>query len=259
VLLVNAEQGFGDTLQFARYLPLLRERGARVLLQCPAPLVALLRASNLADSVIAFGDPVSTHDLHVPLTGIPHRLSLHDHAAVMGHAAPYLTLPADRFMTEWPWTVGTEWRVGLVWSGSPTHVNDMHRSCGFASLDPLWTVRGVTWVSLQTGVPIGPAGVRPPKGVVLHDHAAHLVDFADTAFAVRALDLVITVDSAVAHLAGALGTPCWLLLPRVGLDWRWAAETEEARWYASVVAFRQETAKDWRTTMQQVRAALEML
>ncbi len=256
VLLVNAEQGFGDTLQFVRYLPLLRARGARVILQCPAPLVALLRASNLADQVIAFGEPVPAHDVHVPLTGIPHRLPLHDHAAVLGDAAPYLTPPADRAMHERPWTVGTPRRVGLVWAGSPTHVNDMHRSCGFAALDPLWTVRGVTWVSLQAGVSVGSGGVRPPKGVVLHDQAAHLTDFADTAVAVRALDLVITVDSAVAHLAGALGTPCWLLLPRVGLDWRWAAETLEARWYGSVRTFRQDPTDGWQATMMAVRAAL---
>ncbi len=258
VLLVDAEQGFGDTLQFVRYLPMLRQHGAHVVLQCPASLVALLRASDLADQVIAFGDPVPAHDVHVPLTGVPHRLSLHHHRAVMGDGTPYLTPPLDRPMRELAWAVGTTRRVGLVWAGSPTHVNDMHRSCGFAALDPLWTVRGVTWVSLQAGVSVGTGGVRPPKGVVLHDQAAHLTDFADTAVAVRALDLVITVDSVVAHLAGALGTPCWLLLPRVGLDWRWAAETLEARWYGSVRTFRQSPMGGWRATMMAVRAALEI-
>jgi len=257
VLLVNAEQGFGDTLQFVRYLPLLRARGARVLLQCPAPLVALLRASDLADEVFAFGDPVPAHDVHVPLTGVPHRLSLCDHAAVMGDATPYLTPPLDRPLHDAAWAGGPALRVGLVWAGSPTHVNDMHRSCGFAALDPLWTLPGITWVSLQAGVPIGPGGVKPPKGVVLHDHAARLEDFADTALALRALDLVITVDSAVAHLAGALGTPCWLLLPQVGLDWRWAAETAGARWYGSVRTFRQDAVGGWLATLQLVRAALE--
>jgi len=257
VLLVNAEQGFGDTLQFVRYLPLLRERCARVLLQCPAQLVALLRAADLADQVIAFGDPVPAHDTHVPLTSLPYRLSLHHHAAVMGDGVPYLTPPSDRPMPDMAWPVGDTRRVGLVWAGSPTHVNDMHRSCGFAALDPLWTLRDVTWVSLQAGVPVGKGGVKPPKGAVLHDHAPHLEDFADTAVAIRALDLVITVDSAVAHLAGALGTPCWLLLPQVGLDWRWAAETPAARWYASVRTFRQDATGGWRATLQVVRAALE--
>ena len=256
VLLVNAEQGLGDTLQFARYLPMLRRHGARVVLQCPASLVALLRASNLADQVIAFGEPVPAHDVHVPLTGVPHRLSLHDHAAVMGDAAPYLTPPADRAMHERPWTVGTTRRVGLVWAGSPTHVNDMHRSCGLGALEPLWSAHGVTWVSLQAGVSVGSRGVKPPTGVMLHDCGACLQDFADTAAVVRALDLVITVDSAVAHLAGALGTPCWLLLPRVGLDWRWAVETLDARWYASVRTFRQDPEGGWRATIMEVRAAL---
>lgn len=257
VLLVNAEQGFGDTLQFVRYLPLLRARGAHVLLQCPAPLVALLHASHLADQVFAFGEPVPAHDVHVPLTGVPHRLSLHCHTSVMGHTAPYLTPPSDRLASATAWSVGGTRRIGLVWAGSATHVNDMHRSCGFAALDPLWELRGVTWVSLQAGVSVGPGGVRPPKGVVLHDHAAYLKDFADTAVALRALDLVITVDSAVAHLAGALGTPCWLLLPRVGLDWRWVAETTTARWYDSVRTFRQGETGGWRTTLREVRSSLE--
>ena len=256
VLLVNAEQGYGDTLQFARHLPLLRARGAHVILQCPAPLVALMRASALADEVIAFGDPVPAHEVHVPLTGLSHRLGLDGHEAVMGSGAPYLTPPSDRRLPDVAWTRAPGPRVGLVWAGSATHVNDMHRSCGFAALEPLWTLAGVTWVSFQAGVPVGPGGVKPPKRVVLHDHAAHITDFADTAVALRALDLVITVDSAVAHLAGALGVPCWLLLPRVGLDWRWAAETPAARWYGSVRGFRQSATGGWRATLQTVRDAL---
>lgn len=256
VLLVNAEQGYGDTLQFVRYLPLLRERGARVILQCPAPLTALLQASHLADQVIAFGEMVPPHDVHIPLTGVPYQLALHHDSAVMGYAGSYVTPPADRVLPDVEWAKRPARRVGLVWAGSSTHVNDMHRSCGFAALDPLWNVRGVTWVSLQQGVRVGSGSVKPPKNAVLHDHASHLTDFADTAVALRALDLVITVDSAVAHLAGALGTPCWLLLPRVGIDWRWAAETATACWYPSVRTFRQDASGGWRVTMTAVRAAL---
>ena len=111
-------------------------------------------------------------------------------------------------------------------------------------------------MSLQAGSKVGEPGTKVPKGTLLYDHAAQLTDFADTAIALRALDLVITVDSAVAHLAGALGTPCWLLLPRVGLDWRWAAETPTARWYDSVRTFRQSAPGGWRETMTAVRAAL---
>jgi tetratricopeptide (TPR) repeat protein len=255
-LLVNAEQGFGDTLQFVRYLPLLRSQGARVILQCPAPLLALLLASDVADEVIAFGDELPTHDVHVPLTSLPHLLSLHDDAGVMRTGASYLASPRQRPMPEAAWLLGAGPKVGLVWAGSPTHVNDMHRSCGFAALEPLWTLPGVTWVSLQAGSKVGEPGTKVPKGTLLYDHAAQLTDFADTAIALRALDLVITVDSAVAHLAGALGTPCWLLLPRVGLDWRWAAETPTARWYDSVRTFRQSAPGGWRETMTAVRAAL---
>ncbi|MES2521540.1 MAG: tetratricopeptide repeat protein [Gemmatimonadota bacterium] len=267
-VLVHAEQGFGDTLQFVRYLPLLRERGAHVVLQCPAPLVELLRHSTLADRVISFADVLPAHDLQVPLTGLPHRLRLHSDRDVMLHDAPYLQAVAGRDTIDAGWAAAPSPRVGLVWAGSPTHVNDMHRSCGLGALSPLLRTAGVTWVSLQTGDRARDlASVCEAR--LVHDHAPALHDFAATAAAIRALDLVITVDSAVAHLAGALGTPCWLLLPRVGQDWRWAAEEHarshaepgaaalaQARWYASVRTFRQRSAGSWTDVVTDMASAL---
>ncbi len=254
-VLVHAEQGFGDTLQFVRYLPVLRARGVRVVLQCPSTLVRLLRASALADDVIAFGESLPTHDAQVALTSLPHALRLHDHAGVMGSGEPYLRAPSDEQATPLAWHEAPSPRVGLVWAGSSTHVNDMHRSCGFAACAPLWQVEGVTWVNLQARDTTAPAP-KVPRGTAWHDHAPLLGDFADTAHALQSLDLVITVDSAVAHLAGALGVPCWLLLPRRGLDWRWAAETADARWYRSVQTFRQEVPGDWRTTISAIAHTL---
>lgn len=255
-VLVHAEQGFGDTLQWARYLPVLRARGARVLLQCPATLVSLLEASSLADVVLPFGETPPAHDVQLALTSLPHRLALHDHAAVMGDGAPYLQVPAALREETYSWQQAAAPRIGLVWQGSATHVNDMHRSCGFAAMTPLFGARDVTWVSLQApaaGVP----PVKPPKGTRWIDHGGALADFAHTAAALCSLDGVVTVDSAVAHLAGALGVRCWLLLPRIGLDWRWAAETPQARWYASVRPVRQDAPGSWRAAMERIRGEVE--
>ncbi len=253
-LLVHAEQGFGDTLQFVRYLPLLRARGARVLLQVPAALVSLMHAASLADDVVPFGAAVPAYDLQIALTSVPHALQLGTAAAVMGSAAAYLRAEPDASA----FADKPQPRVGLVWSGSPTHVNDMHRSCGFDAMRPLFDLADVTFVNLQAR-DVGARTVpKPPKGTTWVDAAESLHDFAATARIIAALDLVITVDSAVAHLAGALGTPCWLLLPRIGLDWRWAAERSDARWYRSVRSFRQRTPDGWRETLATVRDELRV-
>jgi tetratricopeptide (TPR) repeat protein len=257
-VVVHAEQGFGDTLQFVRYLPLLRRQGMRVVLQCPATLVRLLRASALADDVVAFGDVLPPHDAQVALTSLPHRLALHETATVMGDGSAYLAAPeaASDEGPVFPWRDVPGVPVGLVWAGSATHVNDMHRSCGFAACAPLLKRPGITWVNLQARDASAPAPAVP-RGTEWHDYAPLLGDFADTARAIQSLDLVITVDSAVAHLAGGLGVPCWLLLPRIGLDWRWAAQTPDVRWYHSVREFRQHEVGNWRSTMDAVGRALD--
>ena len=252
-ILVHAEQGFGDTIQFARYLPVLRDRGATVVLQCPAPLVALLQHAGLADNVISFGDALPAHDLQVSLTGLCHRLRCHTVADVVVQGGPYLQRIAGRSV-ELPERTGAL-RVGLVWAGSATHVNDMHRSCELRVLEPLLATPGVGWVSLQTGDRAADLR-RLPRSIPVHDVTQQLRDFADTAAAVAALDLVISVDSAVAHLAGAMGRPCWLMLPQVGLDWRWAAPGLATAWYQDIWPVRQPSAGDWGGVVAQMRARL---
>lgn len=270
-VLVHAEQGFGDTLQFVRYLPMLRERGARVVLQVPASLEALLRHANVADQVVCNGDVLPVHDLQLPLTGLPHRLQCVTDAQVYVRSAPYITPLSDRATSlEKAETRSVQAsrvvRVGMVWAGSGTHVNDMHRSCGLEALAPLFGLRGVEWVSLQNGargadlatvIAKMPRDARAELRIV--DSGSALSDFADTAALVASLDAVISVDSAVAHLAGALGVPCWLLLPRVGLDWRWAARgvaTRDTPWYASVRCVRQQNAGDWGSAVETVRCGI---
>jgi Flp pilus assembly protein TadD len=254
-LLVHAEQGFGDTLQYARWLPRVRARRARVVLVVPAPLETLLRASGLADQVCAFGDPLPPHDLQLPLPSLPYRLGLVTDREVMGNGAPYLTVPAGTPPPVGAWVGATAPRVGVVWAGHGTHVNDRHRSVGLAAMTPLLSHPGVTWVSLQHGPRAAELAEAPPT-VSVHDHGPALRTFADTAAALAALDLVITVDSAVAHLAGAMGRPCWLLLPRIGADWRWLAESESTRWYASVTVIRQATPGSWALEMAALREGL---
>ncbi len=262
-VLVHAEQGYGDTLQFVRYLPALRALGTRVVLQCPAPLVALLEHAVLADEVIAFGDELPPHDVQLPLTGLPLRLCCDSDAAVYRQDGPYLSTVPSRATSLPERTSATELRVGLVWAGSGTHVNDMHRSCGLDALRPLWDIAGVSWFSLQAG-PRASDLKALPKGIVVHDLAPQLHDFADTAAAIAALDMVISVDSAVAHLAGALGRPCLMLAPRVGLDWRWAnapagGEADGSGWYRSLVVVRQAAPSDWSGAVAELGARLARL
>jgi Tetratricopeptide repeat len=260
-VLVHAEQGFGDTLQFVRWLAPLRALGAQVILVVPTVLVSLLAAADLADAVLSFSDPMPAHDLQVPLTGLPHRLGLDTDAAVMQSGAPYLRTPTvmDAALAAWCANVPSDRRkVGLVWAGSETHVNDMHRSMRLGVLEPLLRRDDVTWVSLQTGARATDLA-HLPRRVRVHDASPWLTTFAHTAQLLLQLDAVITVDSAVAHLAGALGRRCWLMLPQVGRDWRWAAEQAEQRWYHSVEPVRQTTAGDWRQAVVALEAQLGTL
>lgn len=287
-MLVYAEQGYGDTLQFVRYVPRLRALGARVILAVPAALHSLLangcvQAIPLADDVVRLSDEMPSHDYHVPLTGLPHRLPCTTDALVFVDDASYLVAPSNRdgaLVLHEPRS--QHLRVGLVWAGSGTHVNDMHRSCGLKALLPLTDEPQIEWVSLQAGDPARELSIWP-KRVPIIDAAPLLHDFADTAATISQLDVVITIDSAVAHLAGALGRPCVLLLPRIGLDWRWTAArntpsgeqfndalndgsrrsatsqavlAERNPWYHSVQCVRQSASGDWTSTIARVRELL---
>jgi len=267
MLVVFAEQGFGDTLQYVRYLPLLRSLGMRVVLVCQRPLVRILHSSGLANEVVPLGAVIPMHTAHVSLSSVPYRLRLHTTADVTVHNAPYLAASATpassaACASATPAVAerlsGPRRRVGLVWAGHPGHVNDVHRSCGLASLSSLFDVPDIEWVSLQ----VGPRATdRERLGLVDHlaDGSVGVRDFADTARVIGTLDLVITVDSAVAHLAGAMGRSAVVLLPRVGLDWRWvgAAESGGATpWYGSVQCLRQAHAHEWSDVVSALRSHL---
>ena len=251
-LLVYAEQGFGDTIQFACYLPLIAPRAARIVFECQAPLRRLFQSSALGDTVRVFArddnGSLPDHDVQSALLSLP-RLA---DAGSVPATTPYLSPPGDAGA---PALRGGGIHVGIAWAGKPTHRNDRNRSMPLATLAPLFDVPGATFHSLQFG---DPAKAIQAQGftALVRDHRGAIGDFADSAALVAGLDLVIGVDTALVHLAGALGRPVWTLLPFVP-DWRWQTGREDSPWYPSMRLSRQTGPGRWKDVIERVRTALE--
>ena len=252
-LLLLAEQGLGDTLQFCRYASLIPP-GGRIVLQVQAPLVRLLRSLAGVEAVYAPTDMPAQSDVQQSLMSLPHIFGTTLDTVPTG--IPYLRADPSQ-VAAWRDRLSSlpGLRVGLVWAGDPSMAADSRRSLTLAELAPLAPLDGVSYVSLQLGAL---AGQRAPAGLSLHDVAGQLSDFADTAAAVSALDLIIAVDTAVIHLAGALGRPAWLL-NRFDTCWRWLAAGDSSPWYPTLRLFRQPAPGDWATVLQNVRDALQDL
>jgi len=252
-VLLHAEQGFGDTIQMIRYLPLVAARGARVVLEIPDDLRPLIGGTGVA-ATVRRGDALPPFDLHCPLMSLP--LAFGTTLDTIPASVPYLSAPAER-IAAWRARLAdlTPPRVGLVWSGKPTHKNDHNRSIALTQLAPLLQTAGVTFVSLQTEYRDADRTALATAPLVRLDDA--LADFADTAAAIAALDLVIAVDTAVAHLAGAMGIPLWLLLPAIG-DWRWLEGRTNSPWYPSARLFRQPQIGDWPGALANVARELAL-
>jgi tetratricopeptide (TPR) repeat protein len=256
-ILTYADQGAGDTIQFLRYVPLLAAHSGagRILVECQPPLLPLLQQwRSETIEIVASGDadkPLPSHDLQVPLLRLPLALS---HFPPLPMSAPYLQADEARRSV---WRVrldrGPALRVGVAWAGNPSHSDDRRRSMPVESLLPLLKVPGVSFVSLQ----ISPRSALPPAVAAsgIHDFTAEIQDFADTAALVAELDLVITVDTATAHVAGALGRPVWIMLAFIA-DWRWERERKDTPWYPTARLFRQSRAGDWAGVVERVAAAL---
>jgi hypothetical protein len=251
-ILLHVEQGIGDALQFVRYAPLLAHRGARVIVLCQPPLKRLFMEMDEV-SVVADGEPPPEFDLHLPLMSLPRLFGTT--LATIPADTPYLRAdPVD--VRAWNGKLGDKnhFKIGLVWAGNRRHLNDRNRSCALETLAPLAAVSGIRLYSLQKGE----AAVETrnaPATMRLVDLNDELVDFADTAAVITHLDLVITVDTAVAHLAGALARPAWLLLP-FAPDWRWMLAREDSPWYPSLRLFRQNQTGDWSGVLTAVMNAL---
>lgn len=247
-LLVHAEQGFGDMLQFFRYLPLVKDRSrARVILFCQRELVRLFDDSNRGAEIIANDTKtaLSSFDQQVPLFSLPLALNLPD-----PWHPPTAYLHANRKLREtWRQRLGSHlaFRVGLVWSGNPVQGDDASRSLTFEHLQPLLRLPHIDFYRLQIASHGADAN--------LIDLTGYITDFADTAALMAELDLIITVDTAAAHLAGALGLPIWTLLSSLPA-WRWGLQGEKTPWYPSMRFFRQKATGDWGEVIQRVAEAL---
>ncbi|HEY2584487.1 MAG TPA: tetratricopeptide repeat protein, partial [Tepidisphaeraceae bacterium] len=256
-ILLHAEQGFGDTIQFCRYAPLVAQQGGRVILECPPELHRLLQILPGVEQLIAAGEPLPEFDFHSPLLSLPRifrtRIEtvpnfvayLQADAAQAARWQHRLPLPTDQL------------RVGLVWAGSAANPNDRNRSITLDALAPLLRVPDVRFYSLQTGRGADPArdAAGEFKSIVGTDG---FEDFADTASLIANLDLVISVDTAVAHLAGAMAVPVWALLP-FGPDWRWLLDRQDSPWYPTMRLFRQPRRGNWQSVVQSVASELQQV
>jgi len=259
-LLVWHEQGFGDDIQFCRFIPALKARGAAAVgLVCKPPLLPLLASLEGVDAVypLQAGQAFPGYDYWVLPMSIPLHYGLT--LANLPAALPYLHALPER-VEQWRGRLPAgRPRVGLVWKGFSGHENDACRSLdSLATLAPLWSVPGLSFVSLQKEAGEEEARKPPPDQPLTH-LGSEIEDFADTAAIVVQLDLIICVDTAVAHLAGALGKPCWVLLPDVQTDWRWLDGREDTPWYPKVLRlFRQGPSESWAEVISRVVEALRL-
>jgi tetratricopeptide (TPR) repeat protein len=253
-LLVHVEQGFGDTLQFVRYLPLLRRRepGETIFLVCEPELLPVLNQVEGYDEIFALrSDNKVEYDVQIPLLSLPNRFGTS--LETIPNETPYLAAPKEA-KAKLKRGRGTKLAVGIVWAGRPTHSDDRFRSCPIRWFSTLFDIPGVEFFSLQWGPRAGE--IEPyldNKNVTSLSDS--LTDFGETAAFIEQLDLVIAIDTAVAHLAGALGKPVWTLLAYGG-EWRWLFRREDSPWYPAMRLCRQAILGDWRPVFQRMKTAL---
>jgi tetratricopeptide (TPR) repeat protein len=257
-IIVHAEQGLGDSLQFCRYIPMLATR-ATVILEVPPMLVRLFGTLRGVSGIVAAGDPLPRFDAWIPMMSLP--LAFRTTVATIPADVPYLRADPERAAAWRSRIAGLPGRkIGLVWAGAARRDNplalaaDRRRSVTLQHFASLATIPELSVISLQKGDGAEQART-PPPGLVVHDWTEELDDFAGTAALVEALDLVISVDTSVAHLAGALGKPVWIL-NRYDQCWRWLRDRTDSPWYPTARLFRQQTPGDWSTVIEQITRAL---
>jgi tetratricopeptide (TPR) repeat protein len=252
-ILLHAEGGHGDALNFIRFVPQVAQRGARLMLECQPGLVPLFEGMSGLDRVIARGQPLPAFDWQIPLQSLPHVLGVTPEN--VPNEVPYLSPPADR-VSRWAARLAGErkLRVGVAWSGAK-HTGWDNRTRSIDVFAPLAEVRGVKFFSLQKG---DESREPPPPGMDWADFCAELNDFADTAALIQNLDLIVSVDTSVAHLAGALAKPVWVLIP-FQPDFRWMLDRTDTPWYPTMRLFRQPTRTGWQTPIKQMAQALSSL
>jgi len=256
-LLIHAEQGLGDSLQFIRYARQAAAAGGLVIVECQRSLARLFADVEGVSKVVASGDPLPSFDLHVPMLSLPlvFRTTLE---TIPGHA-PYLAVSPGHgeAWRQWLGGDGPHLKVGLVWAGRATTFQQNMRALRLEQLFPLLEMPGVEFVSLQVDKRGGEL-LENPISSSIRDPRPRIADFADTAALISQLDLVISIDTAVAHLAGALGKPTWVLLP-FAADWRWLLGRSESPWYPATRLFRQPRLMEWEPVIAGVREELQSL
>ncbi len=239
-IFLYTEQGFGDTLNFSRYVALIAESGGKVILECQPELHSLMKELDGLEQIIGPGDPLPDFDVQAPLMSLP-RIMKHEIDSIPTQC-PYLKPPAQAgFPVHVP--PGTIKKIGIVWAGKPTHKNDHNRSVSVENFLTFARIPGVTLYSLQKG-PESSQREECSCGTLIRELAGGCEDFGDTAKVMLQLDLIITVDTAVAHLAGGLGLPVWVAIP-YNPDWRWMRKRSDSPWYPTMTLFRQKKADEW--------------
>jgi tetratricopeptide (TPR) repeat protein len=253
-ILLHAEQGFGDTIQFIRYAPLLAGRGAKVICEVQPELQPLL--SQLEGvTVIAAGEPLPAYDLHCPLLSLP--LAFRTRCETIPAAIPYLAAPPERLAVWQDRLPAGRLRAGFVWSGQSSHKNDSNRSIALSRLAGLFEDPLIRYFSLQSDLRVTDDEALRGLQSLVH-LGGGFRDFADTAAVISLFDVVISVDTAVAHLAGALGKPVFILLPYAA-DFRWMRDHDDTPWYPTAKLFRQPAFGDWDSVIVRVRDELRQL
>jgi hypothetical protein len=252
-ILLHAEQGFGDAIQFVRYLPLVVQCGGEVILECHPQLVKLFQTIEGPKKVVSFGTPLPIINCQAPLLSLPRIFG-----TILQNIplrCPYLAVTSS-YREKWTALVSAHpasLKVGLVWAGKS--YPDPLRSCRLAEFAPIAAIENATYYSLQLGDGSKEIG-STPTGMTLIDLTEQIHDFADTAALIEQMDLVISIDTSVAHLAGALGKPVYLMLP-FATDWRWLLDRSDSPWYPTMRLFRQKQPGEWGDVIRRVHTTLE--
>ena len=252
-ILVHAEQGFGDSLQFARFTKDIADHGGDIILECAPGLTSLMESAPGVTETLARGDQLPAFDVHVPLLSIPGILSMGLDA--LPNQVPYLQVPVNK-QEYWAGRLKSpdQLKIGITWQTSTEQLSSSFKSCPLQAYAALFGIEQVKWISLQKEIPDSDLPLPPD----IMDISEDLADFSDTAAVISELDLVISMDTAVAHLTGALGKPVWLLLSTAG-DWRWMKDRNDSPWYPTMQIFRQTNFNDWNEILTRIRPQIEKL
>jgi Tfp pilus assembly protein PilF len=258
-ILLIGDQGYGDTIQFARYIPWVGQRVGEVVLGCCQELMPLISQLPGIHSSFVRWEDIPGFSVFCPLSSLPHIFSTE--LNTIPASVPYLRADPEK-VAHWSARIRTAvgsdaLKVGIAWAGRPTHPNDRARTLRWSQLQPLSRIPGVSLIALQKEIPAADRA-EFPGGLGALDLSAELGDFGDTAAVIESCDLVVTIDSSAAHLAGALGKPAWVMLPWVP-DWRWLLDRDDSPWYPTLRLFRQPSRGDWASTIARVAQELGAL